>query len=558
METALTLQLDFTIPQDHEARLISRFVDSIPSEILLEETSHTGRPAFHPAMLLKMCLFAYSRSTFSGRKIEQMNEESIPMKWLTGDTTVTYKTINTFRSSEHATNLIKYSFILFTTLLSDNGLLQKEALYIDGTKLQADANIYSFTWKKAIDKYEANLVEKVGALYEELVQTNVDIALTEEQLDSSEGIEKIIDALDDSLEEVEQAIDREEKVPKGGSEYKRRRRTLKKHRNKCVKDYLPRKKKYEEAQETFKGRNSFSKTDTDATFMCMKEDPMKNRELKPGYNVQVASNNQYVIGFDIFSNPTDTRTLLPFLGSIPTLDLFQYIVADAGYGSEENYEAIIDDFEKTPLIPYGMYHKEKTKKYKNNPKHRANWTYDEVEDSYTDLEGVHFSFSHYSTRKDKKGFQRQFKVYKADTEQMDDRLNQLARTPSGYQRQTSVNNNWEYFKHQAKENLESEDGKEIYAQRKIDIETIFGRLKGIFGMRRVHVRGEQAVHNDIGIMLMSMNLTKLAIEARRIASAFHRKFSKNKNRNEGIKKLIIFIAIHLFRGSYFPTPYFTF
>ena len=52
METALTLQLDFTIPSDHEARLISRFVDSIPSEFLLEETSHTGRPAFHPAMLL--------------------------------------------------------------------------------------------------------------------------------------------------------------------------------------------------------------------------------------------------------------------------------------------------------------------------------------------------------------------------------------------------------------------------------------------------------------------------------------------------------------------------
>ncbi|WP_343754606.1 transposase, partial [Alkalibacterium iburiense] len=100
METALTLQLDFTIPTDHEARLISRFVDSIPAEVLLEETSHTGRPAFHPAMLLKMCLFAYSRSAYSGRKIERMNEESIPMKWLTGDTPVSYKTINTFRSSE--------------------------------------------------------------------------------------------------------------------------------------------------------------------------------------------------------------------------------------------------------------------------------------------------------------------------------------------------------------------------------------------------------------------------------------------------------------------------
>src|SRR5699024_9067928 len=309
-------------------------------------------------MLLKMCLFAYSRSTFSGRKIEQMNEESIPMKWLTSDTAVTYKTINNFRSSEHATNLIKFSFILFTNLLSDNGLIQKDALYIDGTKLQADANIYSFTWKKAIDRYEANLNKKVADLYEELVQLNVDIALSEEELETSDGIEKIVDGLDESLEKVEVAIEEEVVVPKGGSEHKRRRRTLKKYRNKCTKDFLPRKQKYEEAQDIFDGRNSFSKTDTDATFMCMKEDPMKNRELKPGYNVQVASNNQYVIEFDIFSNPTGTRTLIPFLESIQTLDLFKYIVADAGYGSEENYETIMAEFEKVHVIPYGVYYEE--------------------------------------------------------------------------------------------------------------------------------------------------------------------------------------------------------
>jgi len=554
METALTLQLDFTIPTDHEARLISRFVDSIPAEVLLEETSHTGRPAFHPAMLLKMCLFAYSRSAYSGRKIERMNEESIPMKWLTGDTPVSYKTINTFRSSEHATQLIKSSFILFASLLSDNDLLEKDALYIDGTKLQADANIYSFTWKKAIDRHEENLNKKVAGLYDELIQAKVDLALTEEELVESTGIEKMIDSLDESLEEVEQAIQDEKVVPKGGSELKRRRRTLKKNRNKCLNDYLPRKQKYEEAQETFNGRNSFSKTDTDATFMCMKEDPMKNRELKPGYNLQVASNNQYVIDFDIFPNPTDTRTLIPFLESIQTLDFFKYIVADAGYGSEENYEAIIDEFDKVPMIPYGMYYKEKSKAYKNNPKHRDNWTYNETEDSYTDLDGVHFSFSHYSTRKDKNDYQRQFKVYKADTEQLNDELNQLAKTPKGSQRQTSVNNNWEYFKHKTKENLESEPGREIYAQRKIDVETIFGRMKGVFGMRRVHVRGKEAVHNDIGIMLMSMNLTKLALEARRKAEAFQASSHSNKNRNEIVRKMTDFIAIYLFWTSYFPVP----
>ena len=87
--------------------MISLYVDSIPSQILLEETSYTGRPAFHPAMLMKMTLFAYARQVFSGRKILQMNEEVIPMKWLSQDTYVCYKTLNNFHSSKHANNLIQ-------------------------------------------------------------------------------------------------------------------------------------------------------------------------------------------------------------------------------------------------------------------------------------------------------------------------------------------------------------------------------------------------------------------------------------------------------------------
>lgn len=138
---------------------------------------------------------------------------------------------------------------------------------------------------------------------------------------------------------------------------------------------------------------------------------------------------------------------------------------------------------------------------------------------------------------------------------MDNHLNELAKTPSGRQRQTSVNNNWEYFKHKAKENLESDPGKDIYSQRKIDIETVFGRLKGVFGMRRTHVRGKQAVHNDIGIMLLSMNLTKLALEARRKAGAFHDSSTISNKRNEFNQTIDCFIAFYLFRASYFPAPF---
>lgn len=529
METALILNISFTIPENHEARLMSRFVDSIPESVLMEDTSHTGRPAFHPAMLLKMFLFAYSRGVTSGRKIEQLNAESIPMKWLTADTSVSYRTLNSFRASEHANDLIKMAFILFTFMLRDNDLIESDALFIDGTKLQADANIYSFTWKKSVERYDAKLNDHLSELYDTLIQEKVNLALINEAPTDSAEIRQMIRAIDDELDVVEAEIEAEERPPKGRSLHKKRRRTLKKHRRKLAKDYLPRKEKYETAQATFDGRNSFSKTDPDATFMCMKEDPMKNRELKPGYNLQVASSNQYVIDFDIFPNPTDTRTLIPFLESIQTLDLFQTIVADSGYGREQNYEAIIDDFEKESLIPYTMYYREQTKQYKTNPKNRNNWNYDEESDYYTDLDGVRFSFSHYSQRTDKQGYVRDFKVYVADKDQLDERLNELAKTPKGRQRQTSVNQTWEFFKQQTREALASDEGKTLYGKRKTDIETVFGRLKTVFGMRRAHVRGKQAVYTDIGFMLMSMNLTKLALEARKRSQTQHNNTHQNGN-----------------------------
>lgn len=156
-------------------------------------------------------------------------------------------------------------------------------------------------------------------------------------------MEELLEKTEATLAEIEQVIEEEPKVIKGGSANRQKRRRIKKIRKQLRDDFLSRKQRYEEARKTLEDRNSFSKTDHDATFMSMKEDHMQNGQLKPGYNIQAATNGQYVLDFDIFPNPTDTRTLKPFLQSIQSLDLFNYIVADAGYGSEENYRFIIDE-----------------------------------------------------------------------------------------------------------------------------------------------------------------------------------------------------------------------
>ncbi|WHS05460.1 IS1182 family transposase [Ligilactobacillus salivarius] len=523
-QTEFVLNFDFTVSSTHIVRLIDAFVDSIPNEILLKDNvSTTGRPLSHPAIMLKILLFAYSRQTYSGRKIELMLEENIPMRWLARDNHYSYHTINNFRSSSHASELIKQSFVYFSLALKDHDLIKDDAVFIDGTKIEADANKYSFTWKKSVQKYHNSLKEKASALYEELVEKQVIESMDLETVQSSSGMELISENITEEIAKLNEEIEQEPKVIKGGSPKKRRRRFLGKTKRQLDKDFIPRAKKYEEAERIFQGRNSFSKTDHDATFMCMKEDPMRNRELKPGYNLQIATHNQFVLDYGLFANPTDTRTLVPFLNQFHSTDFFNYIVADAGYGSEYNYTSIIDQFEKEPLIPYNTFLKEQKRKFKNDLSKPQNWPYNEEDDYYIDHLGVRFSFYRYSTRKDKYGFKRDLKIYQADKIQLSSELDELAKTSSGRQRQIQVNQTWNYYKEKIKENLSSDEGQDVYRRRKYDVEPVFGRMKRDFGVRRTHLRGQKPVENDIGLVLMSMNLVKLG----KMIAQFSAKYIEN-------------------------------
>lgn len=512
-QTSLSLTLDFSLPKNHIASVISSFVDSIPENELIDRNSTVGRPAYHPALLLKIFLFAYSRKVFSGRKIERMLEENLPMMIMADGQKISYHTLNNFRSSKHANNLIKKCFIHFTNMMADEGLIRADSLFIDGTKIEADANRYTFVWRKTDEKNWAKLKKNAAKLYEELVEQEVVKQMANDEAQTSQDLEKLAQQTEDKIEELNKEIAKEPKAIPGGSANKRKRRTLKKHFRKLQEDYIPRAKKYEQHSQIFKGRSSFSKTDHDATFMHMKEDHMKNGQLKAGYNIQAATSNQYVLDFAIFPNPTDFKTLEPFLDQMKgrqILDKVTNIVADAGYGSEYNYSVLEEKFkDKDYFIPYTMYEKEQSKKYKKDPSKPANWEYHELDDYYIDHLGVRFNFKGYSQRKDKStGQVRDFKIYEADEFQLTPELERLAKTKNGNQRQMRYNPNWQLLKEKAKQVLQSDEGRSIYKKRKTDVEPIFGHMKNVFGMRRAHLRGKKKVETDIGIMFMMMNLSK--------------------------------------------------
>ncbi|CJX26224.1 transposase IS663-like [Streptococcus pneumoniae] len=404
-------------------------------------------------MLVSALLFAYSQGIFSGRKIEKMMIENLAMQYLTGQLVVSYRTINRFRVAGGMEELIRNLFIDLNLRLKMEEFVTLDCLFIDGTKIEANANKYSFVWKKATDKFSAKLQEQIQVYFQEEITPLIHqaIKLDDEEPIPSEQLLAFAQVLEEELEKLSQDI--EETAVKGMDERKTQRRKVKE-------DFSVPAEKYENYQETFQGRNSFSKTDPDATFMRMKEDHMKNGQLKAAYNLQIATENQFVLHYDVFSNPTDTKTLLPFLETYPH-DL-KTVAADAGYGSEENLLRL-DEKEVNHLIKYAMFDKEQKRGYKQSARNLANWHYDNKEDSYTHPDGWYYRFHHTKHQKTQTDFQQEIKIYYTDEPE------------SAPQKGLYMNKGYQNLKVKECQALLSPQGRQIFAQRKIDVEPVFGQ-----------------------------------------------------------------------------------
>lgn len=311
---------------------------------------------------------------------------------------------------------------------------------------------------------------------------------------------------------------------------KQTRRNLKsKHRK--LKQCIDKKAEYQKQLETYGSRNSYSKTDTDATFMRLKEDHMKNGQTKSAYNSQVATNNQFVLGYYIAQSPNDVRTLIPFLNILNNQNaLSQNIIADAGYGSEANYRFIEDNFPNyNAFIPYSTMLIEESRKWKSDDRKVMNWEYNEKDDYFVNCSGVRFNFLRYSVKHNRYGFEQKFKVYVAEKYDENQQVIPASLTPKGNVKKIYINPEWEYFKNKAKDKLSSPKGKALYYQRKFDVEPVFGTLKASLHFTRFTVRGLPKVNRQIALVIMAWNMKKLA---NRIGQ-----FSKHPfNRKEKIAK----------------------
>ena len=360
------LNLNDLIAEHHCARLIDSVVDKLEISHIISQYKGGGTSSYHPKMLLKILFYRYLNNTYSCRKIAKAVKENIYFMWLSGGLQPDFRTINDFRGQKLKGSIEKL-FSQLVEMMVDLELVSLEKQFIDGTKIEANAHKYSFVWKKSVEKNKERLQSKIDVVLAEIGQAiESDLICTDNQTDTKIDSQK--------LEEKIQAINNNSK-----SEFlnKQQKKVVQKLEN----EQLVKLKEYEQHLDILGDRNSYSKTDTEATFMRMKEDHMKNGQLKPAYNIQISTENQIITHYSTHQTSNDFTTLKPHLEGFKNAYQKQskQVIADAGYGSEENYQ-LLDNKDVAFFIPYNMYRIEQTRKHKKKLFHAQNLFYNQEQD----------------------------------------------------------------------------------------------------------------------------------------------------------------------------------
>ena len=487
------------IAENDPVRIVDAVVEGLDLSGFKKLYRERGRCAYHPKMMLKVILYAYMNNIYSCRKIEKVIQRDIHYIWLASQERPDFVTINRFRN--RVKKEINDIFTQVVLLLAERGFITLDVEYVDGTKIESKANKYTFVWRKSVEKNRARLQEKIRVLLGQ-----IDDVIAQDKAAEAESVEftpetlnTLIDELKDALAAGPEPADKEQR--KRQREKKRRIKELEKHRDKLG--------EYDGRLEQLGGRNSMSKTDPDATFMRMKEDAMNNGQTKPGYNLQLSAENQFITDFALFPNPTDTLTLIPFFNSF--LNRYGHLppvaVADSGYGSEENYR-FMDEAGMEAYVKYNRFHLEQRPRYKPDPFHHDNFHYNADGDYYVCPMGQHMTRVGTSHSKTASGYRSENARYRAQNCKGCP-LRCLCYKAKGDRRTIEVNHRLNQYKRKARELLTSEEGIRHRGRRCIEPEAVFGQMKSNMAYRRFRHFGKDKVTMDFAFFAIAFNIKKM-------------------------------------------------
>ena len=499
----LPLNIETIIPEYDSVRLLSQFVEAMDLTDLYSTYERIN--SVSPRTLLKIVLYSYMNGDYSSRSMELNCKRDINFMFLLeGAPVPDHATFARFRSI-HFAPCAKRILAEMSNALFDLGEISGETIFIDGTKIEAAANKYTFVWKKAVTKNQTKLLMKLADFVAQCEQI-YDLKIVYGNTIKMKHVKKLRKKL--------YALKQSEKVVFVHGIGKRK--TPLQKSIETLEDYLSRLKKYNQQIHLCGGRNSYSKTDHDATFMRMKEDAMGNGQLKPAYNLQHGVDAEYITWLTTGPQPTDTTTLIPFLKDAEEHLKFKYknITADAGYESEENY-VFLDANGQHSYIKPANYEISKTRKYRNDIGKIENMEYGAESDIYICRNGKRLTADHVRHSKSKTGYVSEKTIYKCEdcsgcSYKSECIKGNHCKTPLEERTKTlQVSKIFLKYRQEDLERILSDEGIVYRMNRSIQAEGSFGDLKQDMQFRRYVSRGTSNVLAESILLAMAKNINKL-------------------------------------------------
>lgn len=486
--------LEELIEANHPVRIVDRIIDKIDIETLIQTYKGGGTSSYHPRMLLKVLIYSYLRNIYTCRGIEDQLKENIHFMWLSGMSRPDHNTIYRFRS-KRLKDEIKQIFAMVVALLVEEGIISIEEAFLDGTKIEANANRYTFVWGKAIKSNKDKIKQQLDSLWSYVEQV---YKSEQEELEKPEFQELTPAKVENLIEQINIAL-KDKKVDK----------KIKQKLNYAARHWPAKLEEYQEKEAILGKRNSYSKTDPDATFMRMKEDHMLNGQLKPAYNFLISTNKQFVTCYTIEQVTTDTTCLVPHLEEYHQMHNCypKALTADAGFGSEDNYEFLENKIDEA-YVKYNYFHKEQTRKWKENPFRIDNLYYNQESDCFYCPMGQPMNKIGIEERKTRTGYVQKNTLYQA-VNCKGCPLRGMCHKSKG-ERIIAYNHNLHRHKKKARELLTSEKGVNYRGQRAWDVEGTFAILKHNKKFKRFLLRGKSKVEIEAGLLAIAHNIAKMS------------------------------------------------
>ena len=489
-QVVLPINLEIRIEKDDPVFLLDEICEELDFTKLERAYLRHWRK-LDPRTLFEIVVYAYMLGIYSAREIAEICKTDIRFMWiLNGEAGPSHATISRFIDEYlwQAAEELLYQLIM---KLHELGEVHFKNIFVDGTKIEANANRYTFVWKKAVEKQLKKLNAKIDTrvcVFAERSGYNECIApLTcyETMMRHAEwtgitfihGTGKRKPQLQKDIEELG--------------------------------EYLERKESYLQHLGKMPTRNSYSKTDVDATFMRTKDDHMNNGQLKPCYNIQIGVESEYIVGVGSFTNPTDVQTLIPFLNRIydHTHRRFEHVIADAGYESIENYLYLKEHEQKCFIKPQN-YERSKTKKYRSNKYAVENLPYDAEKDEFTCVKGEKLVFCGEGKKTTVNGYETGIRYYSNSSCEGCEHYGKCHKSKNGY-RTVQVIKDFQKYRKVAVENITGQEGIILRKNRSIQVEGAFGVIKQDMGFRRFLVRGKKDIETQLLILSFAFNVKKL-------------------------------------------------